>query len=676
VEIIKHPYGFMKITDVIAETIFRPSDPKQPYSFNITMGKILKLHNDSFSQSSNLWKLRIKFPKVGTTFTCQDREIVDVSISFNKLVRTRNVIITEKYIPIPTMFQFMIRRPPPRGSVMEPERGTSAWHSNWNIGEINEEVIKQGGVHMILKMTGNKYISLTPTHKQMICNAFTFNSEYATGWMKKITVKMGYDIDKYVHQLDNSTVRVDIPTFSMMGFDTYDIFTPETGSITIPAQLTQYKTSHPFQSFVVRALPTGSLLADYPLKVSEAKIRKGGHTMRFTLGGILQGNTNFKEFSATAIQGMMGMMSAKLRFGQKKQPNGWESTVKLALTDPLYIPNFRIVDEAKTAFELVMPIADGVTPTGIINNRLYDIEEPETISVGVSAGMVVNGVEQPFASFVIQPDPSGTILDATEEDIRTGGKTLIVWVGEDLFLQEDFVSNFHRGVGYSGASWVAQTYGWSTVTTVHLQNASASAHSMNSERTRIKVIFDNVSSYNIEYPEEIRIEIKKEAVRSDKWYRGDDDNGLFRFFIWSFPSGSLMYNEGTTRASMIRSGGYSLVFKLDPVVADTFKELDSAMNFYLQQGFKSVPLSEQPSSYTSRWMQLVVSLLDRSMQTLSADRKQLTMGPIPAIPGFDMPRFSEKIQFIAPAACLNAGKEMKWAAFLIEHDPPSPGPRL
>jgi len=398
--------------------------------------------------------------------------------------------------------------------------------------------------------------------------------------------------------------------------------------------------------------------------------------MIFEVGGEARGHTSLHK--TNPLGETLDRMKVKLEFNDTAQSQGWEQSLKPALVHPLYMSHFTVTD---LTIEMEMPICDGdpARKEGMIPNTYYSIDAPETVSIGIAANMLANGVEQPYSSFVIQPDPDGSLLeDVHEGDIRAGGKWLRIWLGDDLYkINDDWIKNFHNGIQRLCRLCPPLETGWeATIKPLHSPNLT-SAHSMNSARNGITVTLEPVPEYEIEYAERLRIYINREGVTSGLKYSGYNYEGISQFFIWAYPSSTstLMVDQTSTTMAKVRSGG-TLVFRLNPDERDRkIVQLTSCSVTDIYNGFQ-----EQSTSMAGgvvNWHTLANALKGQTLfdGTLILEKLEseirftipeagLKMANGKLVPEYTL-HDPETVGFQLPAHCITDGLVMKWAPFTI-----------
>ena len=147
------------------------------------------------------------------------------------------------------------------------------------------------------------------------------------------------------------------------------------------------------------------------------------------------------------------------------------------------------------------------------------------------------GPEQPYSAFIIQPEPNGNVMGSTEADIRAGGKWIEIWLGDDKFKVVDAKGNNYYDVVQTSivaGGYQPQAAGWTaTVTEVH--RVLPNVHTMDADKTSVRIDFQPVANYAIDYPEYVKVNIHPDIVESQMSYDGGGD-GFFPFWIYAFPS--------------------------------------------------------------------------------------------------------------------------------------------
>jgi len=383
VAILTWPYGNISGADRVAESLFTSDTGTFPSVLELALK--LAPESENSIRVENGWKLYVTIPILGDNYTVNSVtgvEIVEASISVKALPRLISHKITERGLVMPSIVRFMIRRPPPLGTLLELERGRSTWYWNWNVGEVNEWSLKYNGMkegceqngrptgcyYVDLNMTDNTfYRTLDKADKQVLLTGITFDYLQAFGMFKARLESISTNADAtedMVEQLSDRSVRWHMPFFPEIGMGFYDITFPETISIEIPAELTSKQTSHPFADVIVRPLPKGTLFTTYPLLIQESRIREGGYTntegkwirntMIFEVGGEARGHTSLHK--TNPLGETLDRMKVKLEFNDTAQSQGWEQSLKPALVHPLYMSHFTVTD---LTIEMEMPICDG-----------------------------------------------------------------------------------------------------------------------------------------------------------------------------------------------------------------------------------------------------------------------------------------------------------------------------
>jgi len=609
---------------------------------------------------------------------------VNVSVSTKATPWLKSNSVTGLGISHANIVQFMIRRATVGGTAVLPLRSSETWVSNWNTAEVNELAIQANGAYLDFTMESNTYIpesQFTTYHKVQLVSSMTFRTQWLGGWIKRVLPVLSVKADELVQRINDHTVRVTLPTFSGTGGDKYDINFPETGIMEIPASLTTRQHSHPYTQLIIRPSPGGTLFSNYPHSCTEKRLREGCPrevidpaterpimqwfpcTLEFQLGGFKDGHYEFKTFSVANGRVFADRMKGIIKDGGSGEAKGFNNAIRPALGHPAHaVTNFALTDEKKTLV-VNLPIADGKYHgyTQVPNN-LYDITMPEAIAVGIPADLIDPGEgsqapEQPFGSFVIQPDPEGTLMGCTEQDIRGGGKFLKLWLGDDKYIAAGLASKFQAGITSGYVPWGRQAAGWmATVATVLA--ASASAHVLNTGNTLLTITLPAVSGYSIDYAEIVNVNIPAAVVVSNKIY--NDGNGPFfaRFMIWAAPASSstLLTSDATTEA-LVRAGGKTIEFKLDPLGSVSFSSAPTCSVLFAE-GFKT------DNTWSSGFAAVIENVKSQVAAQISVGAHLLTF-TVPAFPDYQISS-AEEVTFEVPQVCLTGSTEnFKWAPFTI-----------
>lgn len=488
-------------------------------------------------------------------YSIVDREIVSVSIPESTTLRGTNY---------PSIAQFMIRRARASGTAVVPFRGLGTTSSNWNVAEIDEYLVQLNGKCIDFVMATNRYFNLTTHNKLRVVALLDAGASHNSflGFRKRVIPKLENSVDELVQVVENnSTLRICLPSFTGVGIDKYDIDYPETIELTIPADITTHGTNHPFRPIYMKPSPGGTLLAEQPL-VSEHDIRDGLKTLILSVGGLLEGHTIFNQIMTKHKMAILETMVNKLYSGQKDQPRGWTAAVVPTMLHALW-RQLEVVDERKmTSVKITLPVCTGAKIDSI-QTQLYDIVEPETISIYIPGFVLLNGQDQPFESFVIQPDPSGTLFESSPREIAAGGPNIVIWLGKDMFLEDSIAIPAVLGsIRHPHVDASSQQSGFNFEILPKLIASWAEHVKIDRMRTRMTITIP-ASNFNVTYPEDLRIDIPKGATESGKRYAGQENGGLFMGFIPAFIAGTLFFEPGKVSASTVRMGGATMLFQLD-----------------------------------------------------------------------------------------------------------------
>jgi len=689
VEVTKYPFGFQNISDVVADTAFT-SDTA---IFPAAAAKAMKDHTrlSTVTTSPDMYKIIVKLPVLGGDYTvdASTMETVNVSVNVQATPWLKSKSVTVLGIEHPNIVQFLIRRASVGGTGVIPQRSSEAWVTNWNIAEINEFAIQGNGKYLDFRMQSNTFIpanEFTTNHKVQLIDAMKFKTIWMSGWVKRILPLLQAKADELVQRVDDHTVRVHLPPLSGLGTDSYDIRYPETGVMEIPASLTTQQHSHPFTELIIRPAPGGSLFDNYPVSCSERRMREGCPrnildqstmknvmtwfpcTLQLEVGGFKEGHYEFKPFSTQSAAVIAARIVGIAKSTLLPQAKGFNNAIRPALAHSAHAATGYALLLEKTILSINLPIADGkVHGQTSVPNYLYDITEPEVITLGVPGTLLNTGTtdftivapDQPFGSFVIQPDPTGSLLDCGENGIRSGGCVLNVWLGDDSYLTDGLVEKIQSSIWSGVVPWDRQPAGW-MVTVTPVVKAAASAHVLNTAKTLLTITMPSVPTYSIDYGETINLKIPEDMVQSGKKYDGDGEY-FTRFMIWAAPSSSstLLTSEATTNAALVRAGGKTLHFKLDPVGGMMFSSSYACQLKYVA-GLTAD--SASPTGFAAMLAKLtpdgVVLIMDVAMHLLT-----LTF---PAFPTYQIAS-AEKVSLEVPKACLygDATHKVKWAPFTI-----------
>ncbi|MDH5544658.1 MAG: right-handed parallel beta-helix repeat-containing protein [Gammaproteobacteria bacterium] len=180
---------------------------------------------------------------------------------------------------------------------------------------------------------------------------------------------------------------------------------------------------------------------------SETEIRAGGSTLVLTLSGdtwVAAGAT----FDAERANIINGLTSAGA------ETNGWNNIVKAGLL---------VANVARTS--------DTVVTVTLPAFAAYDITATETITATVPASALTTSASAVIASptFNVTPNAatvalSGTVTDDNEDQIRTGGSTIVLTLTDDTWVSAGAAFDAERTNIINGlTSAGAETNGWNNV---------------------------------------------------------------------------------------------------------------------------------------------------------------------------------------------------------------------
>ena len=145
---------------------------------------------------------------------------------------------------------------------------------------------------------------------------------------------------------------------------------------------------------------------------------------------------------------------------------------------------------------------------------------------------------------------------------------------------------------------------------------------------------------------------------SNKIY--NDGNGPFfaRFMIWAAPASSstLLTSDATTEA-LVRAGGETIEFKLDPLGSVSFSAAPTCSVLYAE-GFKT------DNTWSSGFAAVIENVKSQVAAQISVGAHLLTF-TVPAFPDYQIGS-AEEVTFEVPQVCLTGSTEnFKWAPFTI-----------
>jgi hypothetical protein len=417
----------------------------------------------------------------------------------------------------------------------------------------SETDIRAGGSTIILTLTGDTWVAAGAAfdaQRQNIIDGLDSARAEAAGW--DAVVKTGLAVTDVVRTSD-TVVTVTLPAFD------YHITATETITATVPATAvaggSAIVAAPTFDVVAITAALSGTVTDDI-----ETDIRTGGSTIILTLTGttwIAGGGFNLQR---QAI--IDALISAQA------EAAGWNAEVQ---------PNIAAGDVVRTSDTVVTITLPAVAT--------YDITATETIYVMIPASAIVCplcGTIFAAPTFNIAPISaalSGTVIDDSETDIRTGGSTLILTLTNDTWVADGATFNAQRQNIIDGLdSAQAEAAGWDAVVKAGLTVTDV----VRTSDTVVTVTLPAFGAYDITATEFITATIPATAVAygsaivatptfdvttDPSWYDGnwpyrkkiDLDGANFCTTVNAFPVPVILSGDADLQAAA-RADGFDILF--------------------------------------------------------------------------------------------------------------------